>query len=115
LTSSCSIRYIKPLLELGLKRHINSDDLPAISSADQTKLRVKLLDEHWSYERSMTALDPSLYRSLSVGTQFSIVFSIVFLLLSFCCHPFAVPSDVLILLIDLFRLPVTLPSAVHSC
>ena len=61
---SSSRRYISPLLKLGLKRRLNADDLPTISSADQAKLGVKLLDEHWSYERSLTALDPSLYRSL---------------------------------------------------
>ncbi len=61
---SSSRRYISPLLKLGLRRRLNADDLPAISSADQAKLGVKLLDEHWSYERSLTALDPSLYRSL---------------------------------------------------
>ena len=61
---SLSRRYISPLLKLGLKRRLNADDLPTISSADQAKLGVKLLDEHWSYERSLTALDPSLYRSL---------------------------------------------------
>jgi hypothetical protein len=57
-------RYINPLLALGLKRQLNTDDLPPVSSADQAKLGVKLLDEHWSYERSLTALEPSLYRSL---------------------------------------------------
>lgn len=61
-----SLRYLNPLLSLGLKRRLTSDDLPSVSSADQAKLGVKLLDEHWSYERSLTALDPSLYRSLCV-------------------------------------------------
>ena len=61
---SMLFRYINPLLALGHKRLLNTDDLPAVSSADQAKLGVKLLDEHWRYECSLTALEPSLYRSL---------------------------------------------------